>query len=101
MSGYTDCACRDCFDVAMSDVRRHPLCSDCEDAGCEPFDHECCREDAYGEDGLVDDEDPPGTGWDREVCDLPTLKVSARPGQSSGQVSATRTLPGHSLTKNR
>lgn len=52
-SGYTPCACRDCFDIAISnDIRNHELCSECADAGCEPFDGECCRDD-YG----VNDED--------------------------------------------
>jgi hypothetical protein len=44
-SGYTDCACRDCFDVAFDGG----LCSDCEKAGCEAHaETECCRDDAYG-----------------------------------------------------
>ena len=51
-SGYTDCACRDCFDVTVSsDVSNPEMCHDCEDAGCAP-DSECQRPDAYG----VDDE---------------------------------------------
>ena len=46
-SGYTDCACRDCFDVAVSsDTSKPELCSDCEDAGCDGG--ECQRPDAYG-----------------------------------------------------
>ncbi len=52
-SGYTDCGCRDCFDVTVSaDMRRPELCSDCEEAGCEVGEGECRRDDAYG----VDDE---------------------------------------------
>ena len=49
-SGYTDCACRDCFNVAVSDNTAHPeLCADCADTGCSPNgDAECCRSDAYG-----------------------------------------------------
>jgi hypothetical protein len=44
MSGYTHCACRDCMETVMSDDMAHPdLCSDCEEAGCEP-DSECCVE---------------------------------------------------------
>ena len=44
-SGYTHCACRDCFDVAMDGG----LCHECEEAGCDADgDSECCREDAYG-----------------------------------------------------
>jgi hypothetical protein len=49
MSGYTDCACRDCFDIAISaDVDYPELCGLCEDADCDPDGFgECCREDAY------------------------------------------------------
>lgn len=48
-SGYTHCACRDCFDLLVSsDTRKPALCSDCEEAGCEMNGGECCREDAYG-----------------------------------------------------
>ena len=49
-SGYTACACRDCFDVAISDDMAHPeLCGDCEDAGCDADgESECERDDAYG-----------------------------------------------------
>lgn len=43
ITGYTDCACRDCFDIAMDGG----LCNDCADAGCE-HDAECARDDAYG-----------------------------------------------------
>lgn len=53
-SGYCACLCRDCFDIAMTDEHGNDsLCADCEDAGCEPFDGECQRDDAYG----VGDED--------------------------------------------
>jgi hypothetical protein len=49
-SGYTDCACRDCFDIAVSDDMAKPdLCNLCEDAGCdETGQSECARDDAYG-----------------------------------------------------
>ena len=52
-SGYTDCSCRDCFDVAISsDIRKPELCNDCEEAGCskDDDDEECQRSDAYGGD---------------------------------------------------
>lgn len=49
-SGYRDCACRDCFEIAIGEP--HALCLDCADAGCEG-DGECERPDAYG-----CDEDP-------------------------------------------
>lgn len=45
--GYTDCSCRDCFDVAIGEQGK-ALCGDCEDAGCEANDGECQRDDAYG-----------------------------------------------------
>jgi len=49
MSGYTPCACRDCFDLSISDdVRKPELCSDCKAAGCEAGRGECQRPDAYG-----------------------------------------------------
>lgn len=36
MSGYCDCACRDCFEIAISDDDDGPaLCLDCEEAGCD------------------------------------------------------------------
>jgi hypothetical protein len=48
-SGYTACACRDCFDTAMSkNVKRPELCNDCKAAGCEANNGECQRADAYG-----------------------------------------------------
>ena len=47
MSGYTDCACRDCFEIVVAgDDEEHPLCSACEDAGCSPDDGECQAQDA-------------------------------------------------------
>jgi len=49
-SGYTSCACRDCFDIAVSDdVSAPDLCGECEEAGCEA-DSECSRDNAYGVD---------------------------------------------------
>jgi hypothetical protein len=49
-SGYTRCACRDCFDIAVSDDTRKPeLCSDCADARCDcDGESDCARSDAYG-----------------------------------------------------
>jgi hypothetical protein len=43
-SGYSDCACRDCFEIAISDDIAHPdLCWECEEAGCSAEgDAECC-----------------------------------------------------------
>lgn len=70
--GYIDCACRDCFEIAISDKGEPTLCDDCQIAGCEVWpgeeaeaaekysyprptwnQYECQREDAYG----VGDED--------------------------------------------
>lgn len=46
-SGYTDCACRDCFDTAIGTPGK-AMCWACEEAGCEANDGECQRSDAYG-----------------------------------------------------
>lgn len=61
-SGYCDCACRDCFDVAITSGGP-ALCGDCTDAGCDvDGEHECVREDAYDADAelqsLLHDPDP-------------------------------------------
>jgi hypothetical protein len=63
-SGYTACACRDCFDCTVSsDVTKPELCSDCFEAGCSYWHenkparmnylntYECKRSDAYGQEG--------------------------------------------------
>ncbi len=44
-SGYRDCACRDCFNVAVG--VSGAVCSDCEDAQCD-VDGECQAPGAYG-----------------------------------------------------
>jgi len=54
MSGYTDCSCRDCFEIAIG-KRGIALCHACAAAECEPNDGECCRED-------LGDEDPEAIG---------------------------------------
>lgn len=68
MSGYQDCACRDCFDIAIGDGEP-TLCNDCKSAGCEAYpgypyprgslsrSFYCQRADAYGVDGLEDNEE--------------------------------------------
>lgn len=49
-SGYTDCACRDCFDAAISsDVTRPEPCLGCVESECELGDSECNQPGAYGE----------------------------------------------------
>lgn len=45
--GYTDCACRDCFDIAIG-TAGEAMCWACEEAGCEANNGECRRADAYG-----------------------------------------------------
>lgn len=58
MSGYVDCACRDCFEIAIAgdDDRGIALCSECKDAGCSiDGDSECDAPHAYG---MGDDEAP-------------------------------------------
>lgn len=48
-SGYTDCACRDCFEIAITSDGP-ALCGDCEAAGCDvEGEGECQRDDAYEE----------------------------------------------------
>lgn len=40
-SGYTHCACRDCFEIAIGKPTQ-TLCHECQDAGCEAaLDAEC------------------------------------------------------------
>ena len=42
---YISCACRDCFDVAITANPSIPaLCLPCEEAGCVPGNGECVRE---------------------------------------------------------
>lgn len=64
-SGYTNCACRDCFDVTVSDDMDEPeLCSECEEAGCDcEGGSECCRDDAYGCDGDFEELPYADTDW--------------------------------------
>jgi hypothetical protein len=66
--GYTDCSCRDCFDIAIGKAGK-ALCHDCDDAGCESDDGECQRDDAYGLNDACDD------GIDNAVLDHPALPV--------------------------
>lgn len=49
-SGYVNCGCRDCFEIAISgdDENEPALCNECEDAGCDCDGGECNRDDAYG-----------------------------------------------------
>lgn len=63
-SGYHDCPCRDCFDIAIggedaAEDEQPSLCHACKAAGCEAcpdpearpprgVNYECQRADAYG-----------------------------------------------------
>ena len=44
MTGYIDCACRDCFNAAIG--LPGDFCLDCEESGCE-LDRECSAPGAY------------------------------------------------------
>lgn len=44
-SGYVDCGCRDCFEVAIG--KPGDMCWECERAGCEP--HSECKVERDGE----------------------------------------------------
>lgn len=46
MSGYRDCACRDCFEIAIGE--RGALCHACQAADCTAFEGECRAAGAYG-----------------------------------------------------
>jgi hypothetical protein len=47
--GYVPCACRDCFEIAISDKGEPALCHECEEAGCEcNAECECSAPGAYG-----------------------------------------------------
>lgn len=52
-SGYTHCACRDCFDISVSsDTRKPELCLLCKDAGCDDTGNSTCdRDDLEGCEG--------------------------------------------------
>lgn len=55
MSGYTACACRDCFEIAIGEAGE-ALCNLCEEAECEAgTEAECCGEHSYG--GSDEDEE--------------------------------------------
>lgn len=43
-SGYHDCPCRDCFEIAIGGSCRAPsLCNDCEEAGCDASGDDDCH----------------------------------------------------------
>jgi hypothetical protein len=60
--GYVNCACRDCFEIAIAaDDDDRALCSACEEAGCTADSEEECSaphaycdgEEVTGEDGAA------------------------------------------------
>lgn len=60
MSGYCDCACRDCFEIAIGEPGE-ALCLECEEAGCEAqADQECQAPGAYGCELEYPEEAPEG-----------------------------------------
>lgn len=49
-SGYSDCRCRDCFEIAISDDMMDPdFCWECSEAGCGE-EEECRCEGQFDED---------------------------------------------------
>ena len=64
MSGYVNCGCRDCFEIAIAsddDAPGETLCNECEEAGCEAHHDgedrgsECRAPGAYGQDDETND----------------------------------------------
>jgi len=48
--GYCNCACPDCFEIAISGHGEPAMCNECEEAGCDG-ESECQAPGAYGGDG--------------------------------------------------
>ena len=69
MSGYVDCACPDCFEIAIGEHGKD-FCHACEEAGCDG-EGECQAEGAYG-------------GDEEEPEDNPECPVCAGPGVPLG-----------------
>lgn len=75
--GYVDCACRDCFDVAVccdgcDKDHNHHMCSACDLAGCDT-DSECSREPEFtcaycSDDPTGFDADDQPTCGNAETC---------------------------------
>ncbi len=55
-TGYTDCQCRDCFEIAIASDDGSHFCHECEDAGCDD-DGECKSPNAYGSNDSIIGED--------------------------------------------
>lgn len=51
-SGYTDCRCRDCFEIAVSkDMSKPDFCNQCQEARCEYGSNKCkCQVEFEAED---------------------------------------------------
>jgi len=51
MSGYCHCACRDCFEITISDDDGSDLCWACASAGCDDSgESECLAPGAYSQE---------------------------------------------------
>jgi len=46
-TGYTHCACRDCFEIAIASEADYAMCHACRAEGCE-LNAECCAVDHDG-----------------------------------------------------
>lgn len=47
-TGYANCSCRDCFEIAIPTSLNDGLCHACEGAGCEAHaERECAAPGAY------------------------------------------------------
>jgi hypothetical protein len=50
MTGYVDCACGECFEIAIGKAGK-AICILCEEAGCDPADGMgCCVDPSSGLD---------------------------------------------------
>lgn len=49
MSGYCNCKCQDCFEVAITSTDKDDFCWECKEAGCEE-DSECQVENEFEEE---------------------------------------------------
>ena len=95
LSGYHDCACRDCFDIAIGTPSA--MCHACEAAGCTAYPgegrerhgtrYECERSDAYG----VDEE-----GRSNPGCQGEPYRGSDGQWRTVWRTGSADTTPNHS-----
>jgi len=43
LSGYCPCACRDCFEIAITSDGKPALCNECEASGCDCNGNASCE----------------------------------------------------------